>query len=589
MAGRSLDLLAVLVAVGSILLGIASLVGGGNADLRFRVDNGLLVLDSLGRWPGAANYSGAAPGMVVARIGDRFLIDLPEWYQDENGNWFLTSSKGESVAGPFPVDSSVPDSPLPLPTVKPVRPVVEPLDGVGDELSRPDTYVTLIRPSDVDRVVGPGDSIETFDLNPGVILGPLENSAGSLWLGLVLLVGGALVLLAGRAGNSLQPLAIPIATSIAVPLILLPAVLSLSPVAIVAVAFLLPLAMVPVAARFVEQVADRPLRHLATGISLAAFVAAIAIGLWAAANGTDSTGQAARWLLTGGIVLAPGIAAARPINRAAAAGSGSVGATSSRRLVERTEILVTAITPLIALLAITTTSYEPVVLPLLIWIAVVLAAARFTLRPLARIATRASLQRDLVVAAMEAERARLAADLHDDALQDVTMLMRRLEAAGDPEGADMARTVADRLRTISGDLRLPILDDLGVGPALDWLVTRVERMTGGDVRLDVADGRRPPPDVELAVFRVAQEALANAVKHGRPPIVVRYRASEFGVSLSVDDAGPGIDAATPEAAPGSGHFGLLNMQQRAEQIGAILDVRRWPTGGTHVALEWRPR
>src|SRR5207253_11463088 len=128
---------------------------------------------------------------------------------------------------------------------------------------------------------------------------------------------------------------------------------------------------------------------------------------------------------------------------------------------------------------------------LLIWIAVVLAAAKFTLRPLARIATRASLQRDLVVAAMEAERARLAADLHDDALQDVTMLMRRLEAAGDPEGADMARTVADRLRTISGDLRLPILDDLGVAPALDWLVTRVERMTGGDVRLDVTDGRRP--------------------------------------------------------------------------------------------------
>jgi two-component system sensor histidine kinase DegS len=93
--------------------------------------------------------------------------------------------------------------------------------------------------------------------------------------------------------------------------------------------------------------------------------------------------------------------------------------------------------------------------------------------------------------------------------------------------------------------------------------------------------------VELAFFRVAQEALSNAVKHGRAPIVVRYQATESGVSLSVDDAGPGIAPDAGVVVEGSGHFGLLNMQQRAEQIGAILDIRRWPTGGTHVALEWR--
>ena len=114
-------------------------------------------------------------------------------------------------------------------------------------------------------------------------------------------------------------------------------------------------------------------------------------------------------------------------------------------------------------------------------------------------------------------------------------------------------------------------------------------LAGGEVRLERTDGTRPPPEVELAIFRVAQEALANAVKHGRPPIVVRYRATEGGASLSVDDAGPGI---APDAAPTAereGRFGLLNMEQRAQGIGAILDVRRWPSGGTHVALEWRPR
>ena len=61
------------------------------------------------------------------------------------------------------------------------------------------------------------------------------------------------------------------------------------------------------------------------------------------------------------------------------------------------------------------------------------------------------------------------------------------------------------------------------------------------------------------------------------------------MSLSIDDAGPGIPEDAGAAAETGGHFGLLNMQQRAEQIGAILDIRRWPSGGTHVALDWRPR
>ncbi len=449
------------------------------------------------------------------------------------------------------------------------------------------TYVVLVSRSDVDRAIPPGESIATFALNPGAVLGPIEASTGAVWIGLLLLVGGALALLLGLVGPSLRPLAVPIATAIATPLLLLPAELTLSPVTVGAAGVLLPLGLMPLAAGLTEQVADPPTRRVAGTLSLAAYAATLGLGLWAAAAAAegDLVVRAVRWLLAGGIVLAPGVAAAGAFGRHVPGDGSSV----PRRLIERTELLVVAVTPLIALLAITVTGYTPLVLPLLVWILIVLAAGRFTIRPLARIATRASLQRDLVLAAMEAERARLAADLHDDALQDVTMLVRRLEAAGDAEGADMARTVADRLRAISGDLRLPILDDLGVGPALDWLVNRIERMTGGDVRLELSDERRPPADVELAVFRIAQEALANAVKHGRPPIVVRYRATDLGISLSVDDAGPGIDPTASEGAPAEGHFGMLNMQQRAEHIGAILDVRRWPTGGTHVALEWRPR
>jgi signal transduction histidine kinase len=230
-------------------------------------------------------------------------------------------------------------------------------------------------------------------------------------------------------------------------------------------------------------------------------------------------------------------------------------------------------------------------LPLFIlWLAAVALASHFTVAPLVRFVQRTQRQRDLVVAASEAERARLAADLHDDALQDLISLVRRLDAAGDTTGADLARHVAERLRAICSDLRLPLLDDLGAGAALEWLVSRVEPLAGGSVQLERADATRPPSNVELAVFRVAQEAVSNAVRHGSAPITVRYHVTDAGrVSLSVEDAGPGIDLQQAEAAQQAGHFGLANMQQRAEQIGGLLDVRRWPGGGTHVALEWRPR
>lgn len=224
------------------------------------------------------------------------------------------------------------------------------------------------------------------------------------------------------------------------------------------------------------------------------------------------------------------------------------------------------------------------------WLAALVIWKYATIAPLLRFAQRTQLQRDMAVAAAETERARLAADLHDDALQQLTMLVRRLDERGDAKGAAEAREVADKLRAVVGDLRLPILDDLGAGAALEWLVERVEPLAGGPVKLERSDKTRPPATVELAVFRVAQEALTNAIKHGRPPIAIRYDVRADGrVSLAIDDAGEGIDADATDEAPRQGHFGLVNMQQRAEQIGALLDVRRWPGGGTRVALEWRPQ
>jgi signal transduction histidine kinase len=307
-------------------------------------------------------------------------------------------------------------------------------------------------------------------------------------------------------------------------------------------------------------------RHIAAAAVLAGFALL-------QANGDGSAGAL---ILSGLVPLVPAASLAFVASR-----------PDALAVVGRLETLVVAVTPGIAMLAMVN---GPGALLLLAWFAAVVVWRRFTLAPLLGFAQRSQQQLDLAVAAAEQERARLAADLHDDALQELTGLVRRLDAAGDAESAEMARGVAERLRGITSDLRLPLLDDLGAGPALEWLVARIRPMAGGEVRLERSDPSRPPSAVELAVFRVAQEALANAVKHGRAPITVRYHVDEAGrVSLTVDDAGPGIDARAAETALASGHLGMANMQQRAEQIGALLNVRAWPTGGTHVGLEWRPQ
>jgi signal transduction histidine kinase len=286
-----------------------------------------------------------------------------------------------------------------------------------------------------------------------------------------------------------------------------------------------------------------------------------------------------RALLVGAIPLLPGILAARPLNWLDTA----PGAERSG-IFAHPELMVASVTPAVAAISLMPMQeYFP--WPILSWLAVIVVARRLR-RPATMLAARATLQRDLVVAATEAERARIAADVHDDALQDLTMLVRRLDAAGDTANAQTAREIAERLRAIVGDLRLPVLDDLGVGPALEWLCDRLDS-PAGSITLDrLPQESRQPADIELAVFRIAQEALSNAIHHGKAPIIVRYVTGPDWVELEVDDQGRGIPEGAAERAELTGHLGLMNMAQRAEAIGASLKIGRKPGGGTRVALIW---
>lgn len=413
----------------------------------------------------------------------------------------------------------------------------------------------------------------------------LRSSGGALFAGLGLLLGIGWWLRWGSAGDELRRLAIPLATAAAAPLLVLPAHLSWTSVGVLVVALALPLAMLPLAWALLEATPEPERRLLG-------FVSTGLAALWVIVAGSELVVpfDAGRfvvaehaWLLLAAVPLVPGLAAARPSWSQSMPPPGA----AQGHLTVAAVWVVAAVTPAVSILTMVNSRYGLFLLPLLLWSAAILLVARYSFRPLLRLVSRVQLQRDVVVAATEAERSRLAGELHDGALQDMTLLVRRLDASGDAEGAQLARSIADELRDVCGELRLPVLDDLGAGPALEWLVARVGRLAAVEIRLERADGSRAPTNVELAVFRVAQEALANAVKHGRAPIVVRYQATESGVSLAVDDSGSGIDPKADEEAVRHGRFGLLSMEQRAEQIGAILDVRRWPQGGTHVGFEWR--
>ncbi|HXX61979.1 MAG TPA: ATP-binding protein [Candidatus Sulfotelmatobacter sp.] len=370
-----------------------------------------------------------------------------------------------------------------------------------------------------------------------------------------------------------------------------------------AVGLLWPLSVAPLAEALTTYAPDARRRRVAIAAALACYAVAVVIGPQMASVGmavpvnlgdgastaaavptftVSPEGSALRAQVVAGITVLPALLAGFLPRRVAGMG----WAIGRDQLIEGVTLAAIGLTPVVAGLVLNLTDPLLAMAALVVWAVIVAAAARLAIRPLDELTRRATLQRDLTVTLAEAQRVRLAADLHDGPLQDLTLLVRRLDASGDAEGAALARSIAAELRDVTGELRLPILDHLGAGVAMEWLVERVQRLSGNRIELVRDDVARPPAEVELALFRVAQEALANAVRHGRPPIRVAYRADAGFASLSVEDAGPGIELASTARAVEAGRFGLLGMQQRAEQVGARLDLHRRPEGGTEVSLEW---
>jgi two-component system sensor histidine kinase UhpB len=187
---------------------------------------------------------------------------------------------------------------------------------------------------------------------------------------------------------------------------------------------------------------------------------------------------------------------------------------------------------------------------------------------------RESARRALV--AQEAERVRIARELHDEVGQALTAVLWMVEG----DAREAVRDALEDVRGIARRLRPEALDDLGLTAALATLTVSVQRAGGVRIEreLDGEAAARLSADEELVVYRVAQEALTNVVRHAgarRATVTLRSEAAE--VVLEVADDGRGIDG----AADGTG---IRGMRERALLVGARLAVGPGPDGGTVVRL-----
>ena len=203
-----------------------------------------------------------------------------------------------------------------------------------------------------------------------------------------------------------------------------------------------------------------------------------------------------------------------------------------------------------------------------------------------------------IVEAQEAERARLAQEIHDGPAQALTNAIFQAEfvervGEGDPATMlaelrtlrDLLRRELSNVRGFINQLRPPLLDELGLAGAIEDSVEHLRAMTQLTITTDLAAPSDGLDDrARTVALRVAQEALQNIRKHAQAStVVVRAEQEDDDWVLEIRDDGRGFDVGAA-AARGRRNFGLQFMRERAELIGARFDVRSRPDGGTVVRL-----
>jgi two-component system sensor histidine kinase UhpB len=199
-----------------------------------------------------------------------------------------------------------------------------------------------------------------------------------------------------------------------------------------------------------------------------------------------------------------------------------------------------------------------------------------------------------ILQAQEEERQRLARELHDEAAQALTSLLvhlRLLERAHEPEKAqqniqklrELTAQALEEVRRVALDLRPTILDDLGLGAALEWRVDEFTQASGVQAKIQMEGlERRLPREIELVFYRVGQETLNNIARHAQAKHVsVSLRRANGTISLEVIDDGIGFNPTSrPTHTPRC--LGLLGMRERLAMIDGALTLESAPGDGTRM-------
>jgi signal transduction histidine kinase len=204
-----------------------------------------------------------------------------------------------------------------------------------------------------------------------------------------------------------------------------------------------------------------------------------------------------------------------------------------------------------------------------------------------------------IVAATQQERRRLAADLHDGPVQQLTAILLRLErqgvqlAAGNLAAAQatlgvLEAALREQIASLRGhlaELWPPALEQYGLEEALRMHADRLAERGAVNIELDIRVDQRPNPTVETIVYRVVQEALTNVAKHAKASNArVRLVAGRDGVRLLVRDDGVGFDPAEVARLPDGRHYGLAGMRERVELIGGRWELSSVPGQGTVIRV-----
>ena len=197
--------------------------------------------------------------------------------------------------------------------------------------------------------------------------------------------------------------------------------------------------------------------------------------------------------------------------------------------------------------------------------------------------------------ALEEEVKRIAHALHDEAgqlLASVYIGLAEVQRDLPPHAAQrlgdvraLLDKIEEQLRHLSHELRPTILDDLGLGPALEFLADGVSRRTGLQIVVEGSAGQRLPVPTETALYRIVQEALTNVTKHARATrvsITLAWRGRSL--RCAIRDDGVGFDGPAVLARRGARGLGLIGIQERLHGIGGALDVVAVPGGGAQLIV-----